>query len=92
MFAIKYDNVLGITCNELEQINYKFPYFTPYPHPPSFDMSERKGMCRNYRGKHSKRNEHVRVCNISGEVRCRSWRVSLNILLERIPEDYVLEY
>ena len=92
MFVIKYDDVLGVTGNELEQINYKFPYFTPYPHPPSFDMTERKGMRRNYRGKHSERNETVRVCNICNEVRCLSWRVSLNILLEWIPEDYILEY
>ena len=50
MFAIKCDDDLGTTGNEFEQINNKFPYFTPYYHPPSFDMIERKGMCRNYRG------------------------------------------
>ena len=52
MFAIKYDDDLGVTGinSKLEQLNYKFPYFTPYYYPPSFDMIERKGMCRNYRG------------------------------------------
>ena len=50
MFSIKCDDVLGITGKELEQIKYKFPFFTPYSHPPSFDMIERKEMCRNYRG------------------------------------------
>ena len=51
-FAIKYNDVLvlGVTGYELEQINYKFFYFTLYSHPPSFDMA-RKGMCRKYRGK-----------------------------------------
>ena len=94
MFTIKYDDYLGVTinCNESEQINDKFLYFTPYYHPPSFDMIERKGMCRNYRGKHSERNKHVRVCNICDEVRCRSWRVSLNILLEGIPNSKFVIY
>ena len=82
MFAIKYDDILGVTGNELEQIHYEFPYFTPCSHLPSFGMTERKGMCRNYWGKHGKRNKHVRVCNICDEVRSRSWRVSLNTLLE----------
>ena len=82
MFATKYDDVLGAAGNELEQINDKLPYFTPYSHPISFDLIERKGGCRNYRGKHSERNKHVRVCNICDQVQCRSWRVSLNILLE----------
>ena len=52
MFATKYDDDLGVTGNnELKQISYGFPYFTPYYHPPqSFDIIERKGMCRNYRG------------------------------------------
>ena len=50
MFANKYDDDSGVTGNELEQINYKLPYFTPYYHPPSFDMIEQKGMCRNCRG------------------------------------------
>ena len=35
----------------LEQINYKFLYFTPYSHPPLFDMIARREMCRNYRDK-----------------------------------------
>ena len=34
----------------LKKINYKFSYFTQYSHPPSFDMTGRKGMCRNNRG------------------------------------------
>ena len=50
MFAIKYDDDLGVTVNELEKINQKFPYFIPYYHSPSFDMIERKGMCKSYRG------------------------------------------
>ena len=36
---------LGVTGNELEQISYRFPYFTPPYHPPSFDMIDSKGMC-----------------------------------------------
>ena len=28
-------------------------------------MIERKGMCRDYRGKHSERNRYVRVYNIT---------------------------
>ena len=60
MFAIKYDDVLGVTGNELEQIDFKLLYFAPYSHPPSFDMIERKGMCRNYRGKHSERINMLR--------------------------------
>ena len=50
MFVIKYDDVLGVIGNELEKISYKFSHFTPYSHPTSFDMTERKEMCRNYRG------------------------------------------
>ena len=82
MFDIKSDDVSGVTGNKLEKINDKLYYFTPYSHPLSFDMIKRKETCRNYRGKHSKRNKSVRVCNIRDEVRYRSWRVSLNILLE----------
>ena len=45
-YSLKYNDVLvlGVTGYELEQINYKFFYFTLYSHPPSFDMA-RKGMC-----------------------------------------------
>ena len=100
MFATKYDNVLGVTGNELEQINNKFLYFTPHSHPPLFAMLARKGICTNYRGKHSERNKHIKVCNVWNELRLtllkiiakRSWKVSRNILLGRIPGDYVLEY
>ena len=49
MVAVKYDDNLGVSGNELKQINYEFSYFTPCYHPPSFDMIERKGMCRYYR-------------------------------------------
>ena len=42
---------------ELEQINYKFPYSTPYCHylthiltPPRLVRFEREGMRKNYRG------------------------------------------
>ena len=69
MFAIKYDDVLGVTGNELEQINYEFLYFTPYSHPLLFDMLARKGMCTHYRGKHSKRNKRIKVCNVCNELR-----------------------
>ena len=92
MFATKYDDVLEVTGNELEQINYILPYFTPYFHLPSFDTIKRKGMCRNYCGKQSEQNKHVRVCTICDEVRCHIWRVRLNILLEYIPGHYLLEY
>ena len=53
-FTFKYNDVLEVTGNnnaESEQMNYSFLYFTPYSHPPAFDMIERKGMRRNYRGK-----------------------------------------
>ena len=43
MFPIKYDDDLGVTGNELEQINYKLSYCTLSYHPPSFDMIERRG-------------------------------------------------
>ena len=100
MFASKYDDVLGVTGNELEQINYKFLYSTPYSRPPLFDMLAQKGMCTNYRVKHSKRNKHIKVCNVCNELRVTllkiigksSWKVSRNILLDRIPGDYVQEY
>ena len=101
MFATNYDYVLGVTGNELEQISYKFLYFTPYSHPPLFDMLARKGMCTNYhRVEHNKRNKHIKVCNVCNELRVtllkitakRSWKVSRNILLDRIPGDYVLGY
>ena len=42
MFATKYDDILGVTGNELEQINDKLSHFTPYSHRPPFDMIERK--------------------------------------------------
>ena len=75
-------------------------HFTPYSHPPLIDMLARKGMCTNYRGKHSKRNKHIKVCNVCNELRLtllkiiakRSWRVSRNILLDIVPGYYVLEY
>ena len=93
MFAIKYDDDLEVTGYELEKIHYKFPYFTPYYHPPpSFDMIERKMMCRNYRGKHNERNRSVSLYNICDEVRFRSWRVSPNILLEWIPNNKSVIY
>ena len=48
-------------------------------------------MRRNYRA--SIANEtSIGACNICDEVRCRSWRVSLNNLLERIPGYCVLEF
>ena len=50
-FAIKYDDVLGVTGIEIEQIKNKSLYFTRYSHPPLFGMIVQKGMCRNYRGK-----------------------------------------
>ena len=100
MFAIKYDDVLVVTGNELEKIIYKFLYFTPYSPPPLFDMLARKGMCTNYRGKHIKRNKHIKVCNVCNELRLtllkiiakRSWKVIRNILLDTIPGACVLEY
>ena len=53
---IKGDDDLG-SGYELEQINYKFPYstpyyhyFTPYPHPPRLVRFEREGMRKNYHG------------------------------------------
>ena len=63
-------------------INYSSLHHIPAP--ASFDMIERKGACRNYHGKHSERNKYVRVGNICDGVRCRSWRVSLNILFQKI--------
>ena len=72
MFAIKYDDVLGVTGNELEQISYEFLYFTHYSYPPLFDMLARKGMCTHYRGKHSKRIKRIKrikVYNVCNELR-----------------------
>ena len=50
MFAIKYDDDLDVTGNELEETNYKLSYFTPYYHSPSIGMIGEKGMGGNYRG------------------------------------------
>ena len=43
MFVIKYHDVLGVAVNELGQISYKCLYFTPYSHPPSFDILSERG-------------------------------------------------
>ena len=36
---------LGVNGNELEQINYKFLYFTLYSHPPPHSIWLREGEC-----------------------------------------------
>ena len=71
MFTTKYDDVLRVSGNEIEQINYKFHYFTPYSHPLLFDVIARyRGWCiETIAVKHSERNKHIKVCNICDEVR-----------------------
>ena len=99
MSATKYDVVLGVTGNELEQINDEFHCFTPYSHPPLFDMDYAKRDV--YKLLRYRRNKHIKVCYVCGEgttwyalnvIEKRGWKVSRNISLERIPGDYVLEY